>query len=189
MAYLSSGEISDFGFKAIGKNVLISKFAAIYNPEKIEIGDNSRIDDFVSISGKVKIGRNVHFSIGCNIAGGVLGINIGNFTGLAYGVQVFTRIDDYSGLTLSNPTVPQQFKKTHERKIEIESHCKFATHCIVLPGSQIASGGAFSAKSVISGKTKPHHLYGGNPIKEISKLSQKVIQVESEYLLWEKSQN
>ena len=60
MAYLSKNQLKKMGFKACGKNVLISDKASIYNHDKIEIGDNSRIDDFCIVSGKVIIGRNDH---------------------------------------------------------------------------------------------------------------------------------
>ena len=60
MAYYSEEENKLLGFKSIGQNVKISKLAAIYDHSKIEIGDNSRIDDFCVISGHLKIGHNVH---------------------------------------------------------------------------------------------------------------------------------
>lgn len=47
MSYLTRDEIENFGFNKIGRNVLISDKTSIYNPQKISIGDNVRIDDFV----------------------------------------------------------------------------------------------------------------------------------------------
>ena len=70
MPFLSQEQIASMGFKSLGKNVRISDKASIYNTDQIEIGDNSRIDDFCVISGKVSIGRNVHIAVFCNIAGG-----------------------------------------------------------------------------------------------------------------------
>ena len=45
MTFLSQKQIDGLGFKKLGKNVLISDKASIYNPELMEIGDNSRIDE------------------------------------------------------------------------------------------------------------------------------------------------
>ena len=70
MAFLSDEQLAALGFKSLGKNVRISDKASIYNPENIVIGDNSRIDDFCVISGRVEIGRNVHIAIFFNVAGG-----------------------------------------------------------------------------------------------------------------------
>ena len=49
MAYLSIQELKSMGFKSLGKSVKVSDKASIYNPEKIELGDFSRVDDFCII--------------------------------------------------------------------------------------------------------------------------------------------
>jgi acetyltransferase-like isoleucine patch superfamily enzyme len=71
--------------------VLISRDARIHNADQIEIGDNSRIDDFCSLSGKITIGKNVHIASFGLLAGGEPGIFINNFSGCAYGVKIFTQ--------------------------------------------------------------------------------------------------
>ena len=55
LAFLTEEQLEQIGFKSFGTNVRISDKAAIYNPEQVEIGNNSRIDDFCVISGKVSI--------------------------------------------------------------------------------------------------------------------------------------
>ena len=110
MAWLTKDELKKMQFKSLGNNVLISDKSAIYNPEMISIGDNSRIDDFCVISGNVTIGNNVHIAVFNNVAGGEVGIILDDFSGLAYGCHVFTQSDDYNGNTLTNPTVPDEFK-------------------------------------------------------------------------------
>ncbi len=188
MSYMTKVELDQMGFKHLGDNVKISKKSSIYNPELIEIGDNSRIDDFVSLSGRVSLGKYVHLAIGCNFAGGSHGIFVEDFCGFAYGVQVFTRIDDYSGLTLSNATIPTQFKVTHERLIRIGRHCKIGTYAIVLPGSHLNDGSAFMAQALVGGETEGYHLYGGNPLKKISPLSKKHLEVELAFMEWRSQQ-
>lgn len=64
MAYLTRTELENLGFKHLGQNVKISDRAAIYNPESISIGDNSRIDDFCIISGTIVIGNFCHITPG-----------------------------------------------------------------------------------------------------------------------------
>ena len=90
MAYIKNSKLKKIGFKKLGKNVKISTKASIYEPEKIEIGDNSRIDDFCLLSGKISIGKFVHVTPYCNLAGGKKGIVMEDFTCLAYAVHVFT---------------------------------------------------------------------------------------------------
>ena len=62
MAYYSKEKLNNMGFKSLGRNVKISDKASIYNFGQIEIGHNSRIDDFCVVSGKITIGRNVHIT-------------------------------------------------------------------------------------------------------------------------------
>ena len=77
MGYYTKKQLEKIGFKSLGVDVKISDRASIYNANKIEIGDYSRIEDFCT---------------------------------LAYGVMVFTQSDDYSGKTMTNPTIPNDFK-------------------------------------------------------------------------------
>src|SRR5690554_7845280 len=100
MAYLPQEALQDLRFKSLGKNVKISDKASIYNPETIELGDFSRIDDFCVISGRVSIGKYVHVTPHGLIAGGEKGVFIGDFSGLSYGVRIFSQSDDYSGNTM-----------------------------------------------------------------------------------------
>lgn len=60
MAHYTASELLEFGFKSIGINILISKDAKIYSPEKISLSDNIRIDDFCILSGKINIKSNVY---------------------------------------------------------------------------------------------------------------------------------
>ncbi len=61
-SFYSRKELLSLGFKKIGKDVLISRKASFYNIEKIEIGNNVRVDDFSILSGKIKIGSYVNIS-------------------------------------------------------------------------------------------------------------------------------
>lgn len=60
--FYSEKELKKMKFKRIGKNVQISKKSSIYSPDKIEIGNNVRIDDFAILSGNIIIGDFVHIS-------------------------------------------------------------------------------------------------------------------------------
>ena len=116
MSYLSEIQMLEIGFKHLGKNVKVSDKASIYNPELIEIGDNSRIDDFCVVSGRVVVGRYCHIAPMCLIAGGEPGIVLADFCGMAYGAKIFAQSDDYSGLSLTNPLIPKKLWKIVVKK-------------------------------------------------------------------------
>ncbi len=175
------------GFKSLGCNVLISDKASIYNHDQIEIGDYSRIDDFCVISGKVKIGRNVHIAVFCNVAGGEKGITFGDFSGLAYGCHVFTQSDDYSGTTLTNPTVPDEYKREIKREIFIGRHSIVGTNSLVFPGVILAEGTAVGGHSMITKSTEEWSIYFGNPAKRIKERKKDLLNLEAEYLALEQT--
>lgn len=182
MAYLNALQLVDIGFKKLGENVKISDKAAIYNPDCIEIGDNSRIDDFCVISGNVRIGRNVHVAAHCLVAGGEKGITIDDFGGLAYFVQVFSQSDDYSGRTMTNPTVPSNFKKEYKKEIYIGRHVIVGAGSIIFPGIRLEEGCSFGAMSLVRKSTKPWGVYAGNPATRVKERKMDLLQMEQMYL-------
>lgn len=182
MAYLSPEEIQKMGFKKLGVNIKISDKASIYNCSQIEIGDNSRIDDFCVLSGTIKIGRNVHIAPFCLIAGGEEGIILEDFSGLAYKVQIFSQSDDYSGETLTNPTIPSEYKKEIKKGIFVGKHVIIGAGSIVLPGVYLAEGCSVGAMSLIRKSTEPWGVYVGNPAKRIKNRKQNLLTLEKKYL-------
>lgn len=182
MAFLNAKEMQKIGFKKIGQNIKISDRAAIHTPEYIEIDDNSRIDDFCVLSGNITIGKNVHIAVFCNVAGGEKGVTLEDFSGLAYGVHVFTQSDDYSGRTLTNPTIPDEFKKETKKSILIRRHCIVGTCSIILPGVTLGEGTSVGAMSMVTKSTEPWSIYFGIPAKKIKDRHKDLLQLEAAYL-------
>lgn len=182
MSYLTQTQLEDFGFAALGRNVLISDKACIYNAEKMMIADNCRIDDFCVVSGKVDMGRNVHFAPFCLIAGGVHGIVFGDFSGLAYHAQVFTQSDDYSGKTMTNPTVPALYKVETKKDVRIGRHVIVGAAAVVGPGVIIGDGAAIGAQSLVLNSIAPWSIYAGNPARKIKDRDRGLLSHEAAYL-------
>lgn len=183
MAFLDSKALTALGFKSLGVNVKISDKASIYNPELIEIGDDSRVDDFSVISGKVIIGRNVHIAVFCNIAGGEVGVTIEDFCGLAYGCHVFTQSDDYSGLSLTNPTVPDRFKIEKKRLVHIKRHSIVGVKSVIFPGVILEEGTSVGAMSLVTKSTKEWSVYFGIPAKLLMPRKRELLELEKAYNL------
>ncbi|BCG64775.1 MAG: dTDP-4-amino-4,6-dideoxygalactose transaminase [Methyloprofundus sp.] len=182
MAFLNDEQLKKMHFKTLGHNVRISDKASIHNASQIELGDNSRIDDFCVISGKVSLGRNVHIAVFCNVAGGDKGIVFEDFSGLAYGCHVFTQSDDYTGRTLTNPTVPEKYKREAKKAIVIGRHSIVGTNSLIFPGVVLAEGTAVGALSMITKSTEEWSVYVGNPAKRVKARKRDLLQLEKEYL-------
>lgn len=182
MAYYTQKQLKQLGFKSIGKNVKISDKASIYNHNKIEIGDNSRIDDFCVLSGKIQIGRNVHITPICLIAGGEKGIVFEDFTTIAYGVQVFTQSDDYSGKTMANSTVPKEYKNEFMQEVVLKRYSIVGAGSIIMPGVILAEGTSIGAMSLVLESTEPWGIYIGSPIKRLKDRKKDLLELEKKYL-------
>lgn len=183
MAFIERNILEEMGFRLLGNNVLISDKASIYNHDQIEIGDNVRIDDFCVVSGRVAIGRNVHITVFNNIAGGEMGVFMEDFSCLAYGCQVFTQSDDYSGRTLTNSTVPDCFKREIKAVVRIGRHCIVGTSSIIFPGVTLAEGTSVGAMSMVTKSTEPWSIYFGVPAKKIKNRRNDLLALEQQYLL------
>ena len=182
MAFLERSKLETMGFKHLGKEVQVSDKASFYNTDQIEIGDYSRIDDFCVLSGKIKIGRNVHIAVLCNVAGGDMGVTMEDFSGLAYGCHVFTQSDDYGGDTLTNPTVPDKYKRETKKSIVVGRHCIVGTNSIIFPGVVLAEGTSVGAHSMVTKSTEEWSVYFGNPAKRITARKRGLLKLEEEYL-------
>lgn len=182
MAYFTQDQLVELGFKSIGENVKISDKASIYDCHNIEIGDNSRIDDFCVVSGNIKIGKNVHITPMCLVAGGEPGIVFEDFTTIAYGVKVFTQSDDYSGLTLANSTVPKKYKNEFKKNVILKKHSIVGAGSIIMPGVVLEEGTSVGSMTLVLESTKPWGIYVGNPARRIKERKKDLLELEIEYL-------
>jgi acetyltransferase-like isoleucine patch superfamily enzyme len=182
MAYLNEKDLCSIGFRYIGRNVKISDKASIYNPELIEIGNNSRIDDFCVISGRVVVGRYCHITPMCLVAGGVPGIFFSDFCTLSYGVKIFSQSDDYSGRTLTNSLIPKEYKDETYIKVSVGRQVIIGAGSIVLPGVDIGEGCAVGAMSLVNRSTEPWGVYVGNPARRVKARKRDLLELEKRFL-------
>lgn len=182
MAYLSEQALQAMGFAFLGRNVKVSDKASIYNSDQMRIGDNSRIDDFCVISGRIEMGRNVHIAPLCLVAGGEPGIVFGDFSGLAYGAKVFSQSDDYSGATLTNPTVPDKYKEELFSEVRIGRHSIIGTGSVICPGVVIGEGTAVGAMALVMSSTEAWTICAGVPARKIRDRKKTLLDLERDYL-------
>jgi len=182
MAYFNQHELEQMGFKYLGKSVKISTKASIYNYDKIEIGDYSRIDDFCLLSGKISLGKFIHITPYCNLAGGEKGIMMEDFSTLAYGVHVFTQSDDYSGETMTNSNIPEKYKNIKREAVYIKKHSIVGAGSIIMPGVELREGTSVGAMSLVRKSTEAWGIYVGNPAKKIKERSKQLLILEKEFL-------
>lgn len=168
-SYYSNEELKTIGFASVGMNVLISKKASIYSAEKIFIGNNVRIDDFVILSGHISIGNHVHIAAYSGIFAGDVGVEFNDFSGVSGNVMVYAITDDYSGNFLVGPTVPDEFRKITSKKVILNKHCHVGTGSVLLPGAILKTGASLGVMSMVYNRKMPEWSFcSGVPAKKIS---------------------
>ncbi len=184
MAFYSENEIRLLGFKKIGKNVLLSKLAAFYNPGNISIGDNTRIDDFCILSagdGGIDIGNYVHIACYVSLIGkGKIEIN--DFAGLSSKTAIYSSTDDFSGLFLTGPTVLEKYRNVITKKVVIGKHVIIGAGVVILPGCEIGEGSAVASLSFVNKDIPKHKIYGGVPAKYLKDRSKNIFELEQLFL-------
>lgn len=181
MAYLTEEKLKIMGFISLGSDVKISDKAVIYNPEKMSIGNHSRIDDFCIISGKVSIGDYVHITPQCLIAGGDPGILMDDYSTLSYGVKAFSQSDDYSGESMTNSLIPKKFKKERFASINFGRFSIVGAGSVIMPGANIAEGVSIGAMSLVLRPTLDWKVYAGVPAKEIKDRSRQLLNLYGQF--------
>lgn len=182
--FLTKKQIDKIGFKSIGDDVLISDKASIYNPSDIEIGSNVRVDDFCIISagnGGIKIGSNIHIAIFSSLIG-VAKITLSDFCNLSSRVAIYSSSDDYSGESLTNPTIPDKYKKVTQDDVFLGRHVIIGSGSVILPGIVLNEGVAIGALSLVTKSCEAFGIYAGAPAKRIKERSRKLLELELEFL-------
>jgi galactoside O-acetyltransferase len=179
-SFYSNAELKELGLKSIGENVLLSKKASIYGND-ITLGNNIRVDDFCILSGKINIGNYVHIGAGSYLFGGEKGITMEDFAGCSQHVCIYATSDDYSGKSLTNPTVPDKFKKLNEGEVVIEKYVIIGAGSIVLPSVTVKEGAAIGALSLVDKSTDQWKIYFGSPAIPINNRNRKILELEKEF--------
>jgi galactoside O-acetyltransferase len=174
MAFLKQEQLDAMGFQHVGKNVLISDKASIYNPGNISIGDHSRIDDFVILSpGSIlDIGRYVHIACYSSIIGHAP-VWMDDYSGLSSRVSVFSSSDDYDGKHMTNPCIPKKFTKTKHFPVHIGKHVVIGCGSTILPGVHLENC-SVGAMSLVNRDCKDLVILAGVPAKPVKERSSMV---------------
>ncbi len=181
-SFYSETELVEIGFHSIGENVMISRKCSIYSPQRISIGNNVRIDDFCILSGNLRIGDYVHVAAACLLFGGNDGIVMEDFTAISSRSALYAESDDYSGSALSNPTVPQEYRKIHGGGIIMRKHSIIGAGCTVLPGVIIGEGSSIGAMSLINKSLDAWGIYVGIPCRYINERNKDLLKMEQDLL-------
>lgn len=150
--------------KSCGKGVTIYPFAKIVNPQNIEIGDFSMIDDFTFINGGegIKIGRYVHIASFVSIIGSGE-LVIGDYADIACGARILTATDTYYEGKRMSSALPAEQRNVIRGKITIGKDAFIGTNVIIHPNVTIGEGAIIGSNSLVLRNVEPWTINSGSP--------------------------
>jgi acetyltransferase-like isoleucine patch superfamily enzyme len=149
--FLSSEQLRELNFQALGEDVRIDSSARFYGAERISLGSHVRIDAYSVLSageGGIGVGSHVHISVRVFMTGAAR-IEIHDFAGIAAGVSIYSSNDDYRGGALTGPTVPEEFRNVTHLPVVVGPHVVVGAGSVVLPGVTIERGAAAGALTLV----------------------------------------
>jgi dTDP-4-amino-4,6-dideoxy-D-glucose acyltransferase len=184
MAMLSRDAIEKMGFATVGDNVQISDRASFYGTSRIALGDNVRIDDFCVLSagvGGISIGQHVHIAVYSSLIGAGK-ITLSDFCNISSRVSIYSSNDDYSGATMTNPTVPSEYTGVTHADVYLGKHVIVGSGSVILPGVTLEEGVAVGALSLVTKHCDAFGIYAGNPARRIKERRRDLLELEQRFL-------
>ncbi len=184
MAMLSRQAIEEMGFASVGNSVQISDRASFYGTSRIALGDNVRIDDFCVLSagvGGISIGQHVHVAVYSSLIGAGR-ITLGDFSNISSRVAIYSSSDDYSGVTMTNPTVPTEYTGVIHADVFLGRHVIIGSGSVILPGIKLEEGVAVGALSLVTKNCEAFGVYAGNPARRIKERKRNLLALEQKLI-------
>ena len=184
MAVIGRDVLETMGFASLGSDLHISDRAAFYGCAHITLGNNVRIDDFCVLSagqGGIAIGNHVHLAVySCLIGKGR--ITLSDFCNISSRVSIYSSSDDYSGTTMTNPTVPDRYKNVLHADVSVGKHVVIGSGSVILPGTTLEEGVAVGALSLVKESCTAFGIYAGNPARRVRERKRDLLDLEGEFM-------
>lgn len=170
MGYYNTDELRKMGFKYLGKEVMLSKLARVYNPEKTELHDYCRIDDFCVLMGKITLHKYVHLALYTHLGGTNEGIVMEEHSECAYRCAIITHSSDYNLSTLHVPYVDSHLKNGRSGAVYIGKYSLIGYDSLIMPSVKIGEGVSVGAFSFVNHDLDSWGIYDGKPAEFVRKI-------------------
>jgi galactoside O-acetyltransferase len=181
--YYTEHDLADFGFASLGTNVRISSDARVYGAERISIGNDVRIDDFVMLAtgeGSITIGNSVYIARCCNLTG-TFGIELCDYSSMAANTVIYSASDDYSGEFMTAQAIPKEFTKFVGGKVTIGRHVIIGASSVIIGKADIGEGCSLGAVTVVVDQDlDPWGMYVGNPARRVKERKRDLLELEKQ---------
>ena len=178
--FYSPQELRDLGV-VFGDNVSIDRSAQLFNPSRLRIGSNVRIDCFSVLSAGddgLEIGDHVHLAMGVAIFGASARVVLEDFVGLSARVVVFSGNDDYRDGFLTGPTVPMKYRRVTAGPVTFRRHAIVGAGTVILPGVELGIAASVGALSLVHRSVPDFQIVAGAPARRIGERNPEILERE-----------
>lgn len=148
--FLDSEQINALGIKC-GVGSYLHKTALCYFPEKIRIGNFTRIDAYSILSpgdGFIEIGNYSHISSYVMLMGSA-GITLKDYACIGANGKLFSVSDSFSGHHFIGPMVSMSMRNVKSGHIVMEKYTCLGVNCTIMPGTILKEGCLVHANSLL----------------------------------------
>jgi dTDP-4-amino-4,6-dideoxy-D-glucose acyltransferase len=180
----SADELRDL-FGSVGENVSVNRSVVVYSGKDIHIGSHVRIDCFCILSASslgIFIGDYVHIAAYSALSGSGGEIRMESFSGLSSRVTLLTATDDYVDGFMSNPTVPEEYKKVTSGDVVLKKHVLIGSGSVIMPGVTLETGACVGALSFINKNVPEFAIAAGIPSRIIGQRNRRLLELEAAFL-------
>jgi acetyltransferase-like isoleucine patch superfamily enzyme len=166
---LKYNQITDMDkFKSIGDDVFISEDSLIKRPHLCQIGSHNAIDNGVTISTELIMGDYIHIAPFVVVIGGEKSkLILEDFSFVASGTKIVCGSEDYTGVGLVGPTIPEEYRVIKHTTVKFEKFAGCGVNCSIMPGVTLAEGSILGANSLLTKDTEPWTIYVGSPARPV----------------------
>jgi galactoside O-acetyltransferase len=131
--------------------------------------------------GGIEIGNYIHIAIYTSLIGAKK-ITLSDFCNLSSRVSIYSSSDDYSGQTMTNPTVPEKYKNVNHAAVYFGRHVIVGSGSVILPGITLEDGVAIGALSLVTKNCQSFGIYAGNPAQRIKDRKHDLLELENQLI-------
>lgn len=167
-SFLGREVLEGLGIECAGDDIRIHASVVIVAPHRLVLGDHVRVDPFCVLSafGGISLGNHVHIGSHATLIGGS-GIRVEDFAGISHGARIFSVTDDFSGASLTGPTVSEELRGVLQAPIGLGRHAVIGTGAVVLPGGILGEGAVLGALSLLRAQIPAWEIWGGVPARHL----------------------
>jgi galactoside O-acetyltransferase len=109
-------------------------------------------------------------------------IELGDYCNLSSRVAIYSSSDDYSGRTMTNPTVPDEYKDVQHADVRLGRHVVVGCGSVILPGVELEDGVAVGALSLVRERCAAFGIYAGQPARRVRERKRDLLELERQLM-------